>query len=119
MLYQLCNYKKDTWNPSYEKYTSEDFVDEEDVNHWEVSENLKQIRIKNLNHVIIGHLNINTFALKLNALKTIISNNGYYDIIYDMIRYDDSYPTTQLTINGYNKPYILDRNSNVGGILVC
>ena len=89
----------------------------EGVNHQEVSEILKQIRIKNLKNVIIGHLNVNSFAPKLDALKTIISNN--MDImVFCETKLDDSYPTTQLIINGYKKPYRMDRDSNGGGILV-
>ena len=39
-------------------------------------------------------------------------------MIFTETKLDDSYPTTQLLINGFSKPFRLDRNRNGGGILV-
>lgn len=100
-----------------EIYISEEFVDKRDVDHHEVSQVLRQLRIRNVNRVIIGHLNVNFFAIKLDAIKTIIPGN--VDImVFGETRLDDSYPTAQLLIDGFCKPFRLDRNSYGGGLLI-
>ena len=40
-----------------QKYLSSEFIDKKDINDLEVSQVLKNIRIKNINRVIIGQLN--------------------------------------------------------------
>ena len=76
-----------------------------------------KLRIKNINRVIIGTLNINSIASKLEQLKEVIGN--YLDILtIQETKLDDSFPTTQLLIDGYNEPYRLDRNRRGGGVLI-
>ena len=58
-----------------QKYMSEEFLDKNDIDHQEVSQVIRQIRGKNMNRVIIGHLNINFMAPKLDAIRTIIPGN--------------------------------------------
>ena len=94
----------------FRKYISREFVDKSDINHKEVSQVLKGIRIKNINRVIIGHLNVNNVAAKLDVIKTIIP--GKLDIIvFSETKLDASYPMAQLLIDGYCKPFRLDRNA--------
>ena len=89
---------------------SEKFVKRNDINHQEVSQVLKQIRIKNVNKVIIGHLNVNCFAVKLDVIKIIIQDN--VDImIFSETKLDASYPMAQLMMEGFRNPFRLDRNS--------
>ena len=99
------------------KYISKGFFDNEDVKHQEVSQVLKQIRISNINRVVIGHLNVNFFATKLDDIKTIIPGNVDIMIFYET-KIDDSYPIAQLLIDGFGKPFSQDRNSYVGGLLI-
>ena len=82
-----------------------------------VSVYLNEIRKRNLNQVIIAHLNVNSYANKFDATKTIIKNNLDI-IIFSETKLDDSYPTSQFIIDGYSKPFRLDRDSNGGGILL-
>ena len=99
------------------KYVSKDFIDKRDVDCQEVSKVLRQLRVKNANRVIIGHLNVNFFAAKLDAIKTIIPGN--IDImIFSETKLDNSYPMAQLLIDGFRKPFRLDRNSRGGGLLI-
>ena len=100
-----------------QKYISEEFVDKTDINHQEVSQVLKKIRIKNINRVIIGHLNVNFFAAKLDAIKTIIPGNVDI-VVFGETKLDASYPMAQLLIDGFGKPFRLDRNAFGGGILI-
>ena len=75
---------------------------------------MRQMRVKN---VIIGHLNVNFMAPKIDAIRTIIPGN--VDImVFSETKLDDSYPATQLLIEGFGKPFRLDRNARGGGLLI-
>ena len=80
-------------------------------------ENLKELRNKNVNRLIIGHININSIRNKFEMLSSKV--NGQIDILMiSETKLDNSFPTMQFVMKGYNKPYRIDRNSNGGGILV-
>ena len=101
-----------------EEKLSEEFFDHRDINYQEVSQVLREIRIQYVNRVIIGHLNVNFFASKLDAIKTIIPGN--VDImIFSETKLDASYRMAQLLIDGFGKPFRLDRNAHGGGLLIC
>ena len=96
---------------------SEEFLDKNDIDYQEVSQVIRQIRVKNINRVIIGHLNVNFMAPKLDAIRTIIPGN--VDImVFSETKLDDSYPTTQLLIEGFGKPFRLERKATGGGGLL-
>ena len=77
----------------------------------------KEIRVKNVNRVIIGTLNINSLAPKFEQLKEIIGKN--LDILtIQETKLDASFPPGQFLIDGYSEPYRLDRNRNGGGVMI-
>ena len=99
------------------KYTSEKFLGGSDVNHVDVSKVLMEIRVKHVNNVIIGQLNVNSIANKLDDIRTIIPGN--VDVmIFTETKLDDSHPTSELHIDGFCKPFRSDRNANGGGVLI-
>ena len=64
---------------------------------------LTQMRLKYMNNLIIGHLNINTLANKFDALNLIIMDK--VDIlILGETKLDASFPENQLYIYGFSKP---------------
>ena len=74
---------------------------------------LKEIRIKNVNNVIIGSLNINSLAPKFEQLRKIIGNN--LDILtIQETKLDSCFPTQQFSLDGFSAPYRLDRNRDGG-----
>ena len=78
---------------------------------------LREIRVKNVNKVVIGSLNINSFASKFVQLREIIGKN--LDILtIQETKLDSSFPDEQFILNGYSKPYRLDRNRYGGGVLI-
>ena len=78
---------------------------------------LRKIRIKNVNRVIVGSLNINSLPNKFAQLKEVIGKN--LDILtIQETKLDPSFPPEQFTIEGYSKPYRLDRNRDGGGVLI-
>ena len=78
---------------------------------------LREIRVKNVNKVLIGTLNINSFASKFVQLREIIGRN--LDILtIQETKLDPSFPSQQFALDGYSEPYRLDRNRYGGGVLI-
>ena len=78
---------------------------------------LKSIRIKNLNNVIVGQLNINSLRNKFQALTGIIHGNIDILIITET-KLDHTFPKNQFRIPGYRLPYRKDRDGHGGGVMV-
>ena len=78
---------------------------------------LENLRGKNKNRPSIAQLNINSLRNKFGFLSSHITK--YVDILLlSETKLDDSFPTAQFLLNGFCKPYRLDRSSNGGGILL-
>ena len=78
---------------------------------------LRALRKKNLNKLIIAHLNVNSLRNKLEFLKEQIQDN--IDILMiSETKIDASFPIGQFLLNGYSTPFRLDRNAHGGGILL-
>ena len=78
---------------------------------------LKEIRVKNVNRIVVGTLNINSLAPKFEQLSEVIGK--YLDIItIQETKLDSSFPSEQFMLAGYSKPYRLDRNREGGGVLI-
>ena len=64
---------------------------------------LKEIRVKNVNKVVIGTLNINSLAPKFDELREIIGKN--LDILaIQETKLDSSFPAEQFLLDGYVIP---------------
>ena len=75
---------------------------------------LRALRLKNLNKLVIAHLNINSLRNKFELLIFQIKDN--IDILMlSETKLDESFPNSQFLINGFSAPYRLDRN-NRGGV---
>ena len=73
--------------------------------------------MKNKKRPIIAQLNINSLRNKFGFLSSHITK--YVDILLlSETKLDDSFPTAQFLLNGFCKPYRLDRSLNGGGILL-
>ena len=75
---------------------------------------LKNIKIKNLNRLVIGHININSLRHKFDSLKWIFKGNIDILVITET-KLDGSFPTQQFFVEGYALPYRFDRKDNNGG----
>ena len=78
--------------------------------------NFENIRSKNPNRLITAQLNINSLRYKFDSLVEILPSNVDILLISET-KIDSSFPTAQFKIEGYTT-FRLDRNSNVGGILL-
>ena len=79
-------------------------------------EEIKNLKISNINRVVFGHLNINSLRNKFEDLKEIIKGN--IDIlIVSETKIDRSFPDSQFIMEGYSKPFRYDRCTTGGGII--
>ena len=73
---------------------------------------IKELRIGNANKVIIGNLNINSIRNKFDQLKETMLK--YIDIVVvTETKLDETF-----LMDGFSKPYRLDRNKNGGGVKI-
>ena len=73
--------------------------------------------MKNIDHLTIGSLNINSIRYKLDQLKVIIEDNIDILIIQET-KLDNTFPDGQFYIEGYFPPFRRDRNGYGGGLLI-
>ena len=79
--------------------------------------NIKKARIENINNVIIGNLNINSFPNKFDELKVLV--NGMLDILILIeTKLDNTFPVWQSHIDVFFETYCLNRNRNGGGVII-
>ena len=78
---------------------------------------LREIRVKNMNRIIVGQLNINSLRNKFPFIADAINKNIDIFLISET-KLDESFPTNQFKIEGFSTPYRLDRNRYGGGLLM-
>ena len=77
---------------------------------------LRSLRLKNLNRIIIGHLNINSIRNKILLLNDMCRNN--IDILLlSETKIDSSFTNVQFFIPGFSQPLRFDRTKK-GGLLL-
>ena len=78
---------------------------------------LKSLRAKNLNRIIIAHININSIRNKFDILSDLFV--GSIDVLLiSETKIDETFPSAQFGISGYSAPYRLDRTQFGGGLLL-
>ena len=77
---------------------------------------LYDIRKKYVNNVAIGRLNINSLANKFDGSNVTVKNQVDILVLVET-KLDDTFPEDQFCIEGFSKPYRLDRNRNGGGVM--
>ena len=78
---------------------------------------LKAPRLKNVNQLIIAHLNINSLRNKFEFLISLIKDKIDVLMISET-KLDEIFPTSQFMINSFSAPVRLDRNDKGGGIIL-
>ena len=101
-----------TYNQERESYPS--FISDRDYN---ASDILKNIKIQNVNRLIIAQLNINSIKHKFYTLKEIIQDN--IDVLVTTeSKLDETFPSSQFNIEGFSPPYTKDLNKHSGGVMI-
>ena len=75
------------------------------------------LRLKNVDRIIIGHLNINSIPNKIGLLGDIIHDHMDM-ILVSETKINKSFPIDQFRLNGFYTPYRLDRTVHGGGLLL-
>ena len=96
------------------------------MNQGDVTNILKNIRMSNLNNIVIGQMNVNSLSTKFDSVKHFTPGNidimiipGNIDImIIGESELDDTFPSSQFLIDGYAEPFRRDRNVQGGGIMM-
>ena len=70
---------------------------------------LKDIRMKNIHKIVIGHLNVNSIRNKIDVVSDLIIGNIDIFLITES-KIDNTFPTSQFKIFGYHLPYRKDRS---------
>ena len=92
-------------------------TDEYEIKVFDGDSNLKSLRRRNFNKLVLGHLNINSLRNKFDALTQQIKGN--VDILMlSETKLDSSYPEGQFLIPGCGAPYRIDRTCHRGGIML-
>ena len=106
------DYDDDSVNVTVTEHSSMD-----KVNSNESLSKLKDIKLKNINRVIIAQLNINSLRNMFDFLKETVTS--YADILLIIeTKLDNLFPTAQFQINGFNSPYGLDKNAHGAEIVL-
>ena len=102
------------------KTKSFEYPNNKSANDQSVSNNineLKNIRLKNVNNIIIAQININSIRNKSELLSHYVSGN--IDILITTeTKLDKSFPSGQFLLHAYSEPFRLDRNQFDGGLPV-
>ena len=78
---------------------------------------LKNLKLKNTNRIILGHLNINSTVGNFDHLKVIIVK--YIDIlVLTETKTDSSFPNAKFRIDGLSAAFRLDRTGFGSGVLI-
>ena len=78
---------------------------------------LTNIRMKNLNRPMIGHINIHFLYSKYEALKCLIKDKLDILVVTET-KLDASYTSSQFEIEGFTNPFRLDRHKNGRGVMI-
>ena len=69
---------------------------------------IKNLRLRNVNKVIIGNININSLPNKFEQLKELVIKHIDVLVITET-KLDDSFPTSQFLLKGFAEPFRSDR----------
>ena len=77
---------------------------------------IKNLRLRHIDKVIIGNIDINAFPNKFEQLKELVMK--YNVLVITETKLDNSFPTTQFLEKDFAEPFRLDRNRNGGDIMI-
>ena len=81
------------------------------------NKDLKSLCIRNLNKIVVGHLNTNSIWNRFDFLAHQVQGN--IDILkISETKLDESFPQGQFLLDSYSVPFRSDRDGNGGGILL-
>ena len=77
---------------------------------------LQSLRVKNIDKISLGHINLNSIKNKFHTIADLIK--GKIDILLiGETKIDSTFPNSQFEIHGYTSPFRFDRSKVGGGLL--
>ena len=80
-------------------------------------DNISELRLKNVNNPLIGYLNINSLRNKIIDLKEVFAKFSPDYFVVAETKLDDSFPSSQFTIDNCTIRNRKDRNKHGGGLI--
>ena len=78
---------------------------------------IKNLKLRNVNKVISGIININSLPNKFEQLKRLVIKHIDVLVITET-KLVDSFPSSQFLMKDFAEPFRLDRNRNGGGVMI-
>ena len=78
---------------------------------------LKNIKLKNANKIVFGHLNVNSLRNKFQCLKDVIGQNIDIFLVPET-KLNESFPDAQFFIDGFRQPYRKARTDKGEGLML-
>ena len=78
---------------------------------------INALRVRNVNKIILGHLNINSLRNKFDLLADLVKSKVGILLISET-KLDESFPLATFCIPGFSPPFRRDMSANGGGILL-
>ena len=86
-----------------------------DSDNQDPSEVIKNIKLSNVNRLVMGQLNVNGLKNKIDPIRLLTEGNIDVLIITES-KLDQSFTSQQFAIDGFSSPYRCDRNTKGGGV---
>ena len=109
------SFRQNTLDANKECYSERSLTDQSEKKSINTTPNslskIKEIRIGNQNKLIIGNLNINSIRNKYGQLKETVQKYIYILVVTET-KLDETFLESLFLMDGFSKPYRLDRNKN-------
>ena len=92
-------------------------VNSSDIQEENSLDSLRKFKLRNVNKVIIGSININSLPAMFDQVKEFILKNVDVLVITET-KLDDTFPLGQFYVEGFTMPYRLDSNRNGGDVII-
>ena len=99
---------------TYEFLTLDKVATEEE----DVKSSLCSLKLKNVNGLIFGQININSIRNNFKLLFSLVSNNIDVLLLISNTKNDNTFPVSQFCVPGYSVPFRLERTGNGRGIML-
>ena len=121
LLSESESFRQNTLDANKECYSERSLTDQSEKKSINTTPNslskIREIRIGNQSKLIIGSLNINSIRNKYKQLKETVLKYIYILVVTEA-KLDENFLESLFLMDGFPKPYRLDRNKNGGGIMI-
>ena len=110
---------KNTSNFQGQKTLTYEFssLDQVTTEEEDVKSSLRSLKLRNVNRLIFGQINISSIRNKFELLFSLVSNNTDV-LLISKAKIDNVFPVSRFCVPGYSVPFRLDRTRNGRGIIL-